>query len=224
MRNFVHYIPVATTIMAAIFGTAVLRRFLARPGGTHLAWWAGGIYVYGLGTLTEATTTLMGWSPGVFRAWYISGALLGGAPLAQGSVYFHLSKRVANVLTVLLVTYILVASYFVLQTPLDLTKVEPHRLSGAVMEWQWVRLFSPFVNLYAVVFLIGGAALSAWRYRRQQGSRNRFIGNTLIAVGAILPGIGGSFTRMGYVEALYVGKFIGLLLIWRGYQLCTLKG
>lgn len=35
----------------------------------------------------------------------------------------------------------------------------------------------------------------------------------MIALGAILPGIGGSFTRLGYVEVLYVTEFTGLLLI-----------
>lgn len=223
MRNLVHFIPIGTTILAAIFGTLVLRRWSSRRGATHLAWWASGIYVYGLGTLTESLTTLFGWNPIVFRSWYISGALLGGAPLAQGSVYFHLDRKLAHRLTAILVAYILIASVCVVMTPLDLSLVEPHRLSGRVMEWRWVRLFSPFVNLYAVIFLIGGAAVSAWRYRRQHGTRNLFVGNTLIAIGAILPGIGGAFTRLGFVEVLYIGEILGLLLIWRGYQLCTMK-
>ena len=41
----------------------------------------------------------------------------------------------------------------------------------------------------------------------------------LIAIGALLPGIGGAFTRAGYVEVLYVGELIGLILIFRGYRL-----
>jgi len=87
--------------------------------------------------------------------------------------------------------------------------------------WHWVRLLSPWINLYAVIFLIGTAILSAVRYRRQQAPSNLVIGNVLIATGAILPGIGGSFTRLGYVEVLYVAECLGLILIWRGYQLCT---
>ena len=46
----------------------------------------------------------------------------------------------------------------------------------------------------------------------------RVVGNALIAVGAVLPGIGGSFTRLGYVEVLYVTELIGLVLIWAGYR------
>jgi len=109
-----------------------------------------------------------------------------------------------------------------LLSPLDLSKVEYHRLSGSVLEWQWVRLFSPFVNLYAVIFLIGGAIWSAVKYARKGPSlRDRMWGNVAIAVGAILPGIGGSAARAGYVEVLYVTELIGLLLIWLGYNLMT---
>jgi hypothetical protein len=81
-----------------------------------------------------------------------------------------------------------------------------------------VRLFSPLLNLYAVVFLIGGAIWSAWQYWRRDGASSRVLGNVLIAVGAILPGIGGAFARSGTVEVLYVTELIGLLLIWAGYE------
>jgi hypothetical protein len=74
------------------------------------------------------------------------------------------------------------------------------------------------VNLYAVIFLIGGAIASAFQYSGRRETRHRFIGNVLIAVGAILPGIGGTATRMGHVEVLYVTELIGLLLIWFGYR------
>ena len=44
----------------------------------------------------------------------------------------------------------------------------------------------------------------------------------LIAVGALLPGIGGSFTRFGYVEVLYVTELIGLSFIYFGYHIIRL--
>ena len=106
-----------------------------------------------------------------------------------------------------------------ISTPIDTAAVDGHRLTGSVMEWGWVRLFSPLVNTYALIFLVGGAILSAWRYhRRPDRPHTRVRGNVLIAGGALLPGIGGSFTRMGYVEVLYVTELIGLTLIWLGYR------
>jgi hypothetical protein len=51
--------------------------------------------------------------------------------------------------------------------------------------------------------------------------RHRFVGNVFIAIGALLPGIGGSFTRFGHVEVLYVTELIGILLIYIGYRFNT---
>jgi hypothetical protein len=96
--------------------------------------------------------------------------------------------------------------------------VEPHRLTGAVMAWQGARLFSPFINTYAFVFLVGGAVWSAWSFRESPEARHRFIGNCFIAVGALLPGIGGMATRMGHTEVLYIMELVGLTLIWIGYR------
>ena len=218
MRDPVHFIPIVTTVLALFFAPVVYRRWKERRSGPHLLWWAAGIAMYGVGTFTESATTLFGWNEWVFRSWYISGALLGGAPLAQGTVYLLFSRKLADRLTVVLVSVIVVASVAVLLSPIDLSLVEPHRLTGRVMEWQWARLFSPFINTYAAIFLIGGAAVSAWRFRNDSTARHRFIGNVYIAVGALLPGIGGMATRMGHTEVLYVMELIGLILIWTGYR------
>src|SRR5437867_959151 len=215
--TLVYWIPFATTIVALAFATIVLRRY-AEKRGTHLLWWGVGLVIYGIGTFTESMTTLFGWNEWIFRAWYISGALCGGAPLAQGTVYLMMRRRMANVLAVLLVSAIVIAGLFVILSPINYAAVEPHRLSGRVLGWHAVRLVSPFINTYAAVFLIGGAIVSALRYRSQPDKRHKYVGNILIAVGALLPGIGGTFTRFGHVEVLYVTEFIGLILIFLGYR------
>jgi hypothetical protein len=217
--SFVHYIPIATTLLTVPFVVAIGRRYRRYPDRLHLLWWTIGVATYGVGTLTESLTTLFGWHEATFRAWYITGALLGGAPLAQGTVYLMLKRRTAHVLTALLVATIAVASAAVLSSPIDYSLVEGHRLTGKVFEWTWVRRFSPFINLYAVTFLIGGAIVSAVRFSRSSDTRHRMWANVWIAAGAILPGIGGAATRFGYTEVLYVCEFIGLLMMWRGYAI-----
>lgn len=218
MRHAVQFVPLVTTVVAFAFAGVVMARWMDRRS-PHLLWWSIGLLTYAAGTITESTTTLFGWHEPVFRAWYITGALLGGAPLAQGSVYLHLSRRTATVLTMVVGTVIVVASICVLASPIDYALVEPFRLTGKVLEWRWVRFFSPFINTYAVVFLVGGAIASAIRYRRTQETYHRFIGNVLIAIGGILPGIGGAFTRFGHTEVLYVTELLGLLFIFGGYRL-----
>ncbi|MDA0328301.1 MAG: hypothetical protein O2958_04750 [Gemmatimonadetes bacterium] len=217
MPTFVHYIPIATTILCAFFAPVVFRRWQHRKPAPHLFWWGLGIAMYGVGTFTESFTTLFGWNEFVFRSWYISGALLGGAPLAQGTVYLMYSRRIANRMTMALMVVITVAAAVVILSPIDASAVEAHRLTGRVMEWRGARLFSPFINTYAAIFLIGGAVASAWRFRKDPSARHRFIGNCYVALGALLPGIGGAATRMGHTEVLYVMELIGIILIWIGY-------
>jgi len=217
--TLVHYVPVVTTLLAIPFALEIYRRWRAYPDRLHLLWWAIGIATYGAGTFTEAWTTLFGWNPVIFKAWYITGALLGGAPLAQGTVYLMLKRGTAHLLSAALILYVLVASVCVVLAPVDYSLVEGHRLTGRVFGWSWVRLFSPVVNLYAVVFLIGGAILSAIRYSQDSATKHRMYANVLIAFGAILPGIGGTATRMGHTEVLYVTELAGMLLTWIGYRI-----
>ena len=196
----------------------IFRRFRER-GGPHLLWWGLGMLTYAAGTLTESATTLLGWHEPVFRLWYITGALLGGAPLAQGTVYLLLPRRIANRLTVALIAAVLIGAVLVWLSPINASLVETYRLSGRVLQWRWVRFVSPFINLYALVFLMGGAIISAVRYARRAETRHRALANVFIAVGALLPGIGGTSTRLGHVEVLYVTELLGLACIAVGYRL-----
>ncbi len=180
--SFVHFIPILTTLLAIPFSLEIYRRYRRFPDRLHLLWWAIGIATYGVGTATEAATTLLGWREPVFRAWYVSGALLGGAPLAQGTVYLLLSRRVAHALTALLLTYVARGHGGGLPVTDRLCRRrDASAVSGRVLGWQWVRMFSPVVNLYAVVFLIGGAVLSALRYSGDPSTRHRMWANVLIA-------------------------------------------
>ena len=99
--------------------------------------------------------------------------------------------------------------------------LEAHRPSGKILAWQGVRLMTPIINGYAALFLIGGAVFSSWRYAKEGSNLHRAIGNALIAVGALLPGIGGVLAKADVVEALYIGEFFGILLIWAGYAACV---
>lgn len=218
--GLVGYLPIASTIISFAFAARLYVRYRER-GGTHHVWWIIGMLTYGAGTLTESLTTLTGWHEPVFRAWYITGALLGGAPLAQGTVYLLMNRRTANRLTVVVASIVIIAAVCVVLSPINYAGVEPHRLTGRVLEWHWVRMFSPFINLYAVTFLIGGAIFSAIRYRRRRETYHRYVGNVLIAIGALLPGIGGTFTRFGHTEVLYVTELIGLLFIYAGFRFNT---
>lgn len=216
----IHYIPIFTTFISAYFSYIILRRYQSKPKALYLLWWGLGVAVYGAGTLVESINTLLGWSELNFKLWYIFGALLGGAPLAIGSIYLLIGRKSGHLAVSILLAVVSVTSVFVLLSPIEWSLVDPNILNGKVFGWQSVRKISPFINSMAALFLIGGALYSAYKYRKSFEMRNRYIGNIWIAVGAILPGIGGAFSRMGYTEVLYVGEFFGILLIYYGYKYC----
>lgn len=212
------YIPVLTTLLSFFFLVRIVPHYRAK-GSPYLLWWTLGVLTFGLGTLTESINAIFGWSEWNTKVWYIVGALLGGYPLAQGTIYLLMNKRFADLSAIACSAVIVVGAACVLASPVAVPDGFDHRLTGRVFAWQWVRGFSPWLNTYAVVFLFGGAVYSAIKYVSVEEGRTRFLGNILIAIGAFLPGIGGTFTRFGYVEVLYVTELIGLSLIYLGYDM-----
>lgn len=219
MQSVIDHIPVVTTIVAVIFFVQIYRHYRSKAHARYLMWWTIGVGTYGLGTFAESVNTIVGWSELNTRLWYIVGALLGGWPLAQGTVYLLMKRKLADILTAVFLVVIAVAAICVMLTPIEVPVDFDGKLTGRVFSWQWVRGFSPFINLYAFVFLFGGAIYSAVRYSRLGREHPRFLGNVFISIGALLPGIGGSFTRAGYVEVLFVTELIGLLCIYYGYTI-----
>ena len=214
----VHYIPIGTTLIAVAFLVVLAFRSQRKGWSPQMLWWAIGVATYGLGTAFEGTITLFGNSPALNTGWYWAGAILGGYPLATGTVYLLMKRRTANILTAVTMVFIVFASIAVFLSPVNMANLEGHRPGGAALEWRWVRLCTPFINGYAALFLIGGAIYSCIQFLGTWP--RRALGTALIAVGALLPGIGGGMAKGGIVEALYIGEFVGLILIWIGYEQC----
>ena len=99
----------------------------------------------------------------------------------------------------------------------------PPRLTTSIGRRGHDQPVGPFINTYAAFFLIGEALVSAWRFRNTKNADHRAAGNALIAFGALLPAIGGTFAKAGLVEALYVAEFVGLVFIWAGERTCALR-
>jgi hypothetical protein len=215
--NFIQYVPIATTVFGFYFFWILYKHWQQSKQSLHVFWWMLGVLCYIAGTISESVNTLAGFSIINFKVWYITGALLGGAPLAQGTVYLLLKRKTANLLSIVLVTFIIIAAVLVTLSPVK-NELITGKLTGKLLEWKFVRYMTPFINLYAFFFLVGGAAYSAVKYATDIQYKKRFTGNLLIAFGGLLPGIGGSFTKFGYVEVLYVTEFIGLLFIYFGYK------
>lgn len=220
--DLVHYLPVGTTLISAAFIIVLIARARKRKWAPHLVWWAIGVFFYGVGTALESTITLAGNTEALNRTWYWAGAILGGYPLATGSVYLLFGNRkTAHILTGITLAYVAIVSVLVFVAPINAADLEAHRPTGrGIYAWDWFPWMTVAINLYALIFLMGGALHSSVKFFMAGDQPKRAIGTALIAFGALLPGIGGAMTKAGHVEYLYIGEFAGLVLIWIGYEFC----
>ena len=219
------WFPFFSCIISFVFAFFVFRRYLRRRG-LHLLLWGIGMVFYGLGSFCEAYYGLLGWNPLIYRLWYLFGAILVAAWLGQGTVYLLASRRWANALMLLLAIGSLYGLVRVFSAQLNpsLMTAGVHtgsELSGSAIVTPGVRTLTPFFNLYGTVTLVGGAAWSAWIFWRKRILLHRTIGNILIAVGAIAPAFGGTFSRFGLPGALYIGELLGALLLFAGFIRAT---
>ena len=101
----------------------------------------------------------------------------------------------ADILMIILGIASLYGAFRVFSAQLDpaLMGVSLHtgsELSGHAIVSGGVRVLTPFFNVYSTVTLVGGAIYSAWIFWRKRVLYHRFIGNILIAAGALLPAFG----------------------------------
>ena len=84
------------------------------------------------------------------------------------------------------------------------------------------------MNIYGSIILAGGAVYSAYLFLRKSIMPNRMIGNVLIAVGGLIPALGGTLIKVAeampelatFASAFkYVGIVAGALLLFAGFEL-----
>ena len=224
--NFMNTIlPFGSSLISFGFAVVILRRYWERKG-LHLLLWGIGMIFYGIGGFCEGYFGAFGWNSTIFRMWYLFGAILVAAWLGQGTVYLLAKKSWAHGLMVILILGSIYGAYKVLGAELDPTLMTSSlhtgsEMSGHAIITSGVRSLTPFFNLYGTVALVGGAAYSAWIFWRKRVLLHRSIGNILIAVGAMLPAFGGTFSRMGFSGALYISEFLGAILIFVGFVRAT---
>ena len=114
-----HYPPILLTVISAAFAWVILARYRLKPQSYHLLWWGIGIVTYGLGTLIHSLVMLLGWQAALFKAWYIAGALLGGAPLAIGGTGSRMGRTESLYIGEIIYLILIWIGYKYCQQPLD---------------------------------------------------------------------------------------------------------
>jgi hypothetical protein len=219
------YIPYFSTIITFAFVIAVYTRYRQR-GGIHLLFWAVGLFLYGLGTLSEVILSLT-FNIFVLKVWYLTGAMLTAAWLGQGTVHLLIRKgNTARVSTWVLGAVSALALFLVLSAPAlngsyDVTHPASEQYKEFLTRGGLTILLTILLNIYGTLTLVGGAIYSAFLFWRKKILANRMFGNILIAAGALSPAVGGSLLKVGLTDMLYLSEFLGAILMYIGFVMAT---
>jgi len=236
---------VISASVTGVFAFLVLRRWWNTTSGPqkkrrpHLLAWGIGLTMYFLGTLSQVVLTIV-WSPFFFGLWYWAGALMVAPWLGQGTAYLLIRRGsiARNIQMALILVGVMTLPWTLFFTEFnpqaweqgaDMTEIyRDHTVDGEVIPGilqgearGTVRFFSPVMNVWGTILLVGGAIYSARLFRRKQIMRNRMVGNWLIAAGGLLPALGGALIRLGDPSFKYIGEMLGAVLIFAGFYIAT---
>jgi hypothetical protein len=217
------YIPVLSTLVTFIFAIAVFNRYRFKRGN-HLLLWGIGLLFYGLGTLSEVILSFT-FNSLALRIWYLSGAMLTAAWLGGGTVFLLVRRRgVAQTLAILLAVASLAAVALILVAPItqaaasfDVSRPVSLQYKDILIRNGGIIFLTILLNTYGTLTLVGGALFSAYLFWRKKVLANRMLGNILIAGGALLPALAGTFVKAGLVDWLYISEFLGVVLMYFGF-------
>jgi hypothetical protein len=217
------YISFFSTIITLTFAGAVFGRYLEKQR-THLLFWTIGLLFYGLGTLSEIVMAYA-FDATVLRMWYFSGAMMTAAWLGQGTISLLVRKgNIASTLSTILLLFSLFALELVRAAPITEAALayEVAVPISAQYEEIMVRngvmvVLTILLNVYGTIGLVGGAAYSAVIFWRKRVLANRMWGNVLLATGAFMPALGGTFIRLGLPDWLYISELVGAGIMFAGY-------
>ncbi|HEY0399466.1 MAG TPA: hypothetical protein VGF00_13815 [Acidimicrobiia bacterium] len=217
------------TAVATLFAEATFKRWRQgrRP---HEGAWTVALALFALASAALATGASTGWDRGVFRVFYLLGAVLNVPWLALGTVYLLAGERVARRVRAVLVFASGLAVGVMLTAPVsgdvagsatipvgkDVFGVFPRALAGVGS------------GLGALV-VFGGAVWSAVRFARAARGRaaaprtgpppgRMAAANVLIALGTLILSGGGTLQGfLGHDEAFTLSLATGIAVIYGGF-------
>jgi hypothetical protein len=210
------YVPLITCIVSFIFAVAVLDQYFARRRPFQLLWTVG-LFMYGISAFTEFYTETYGLHVIMFRLWFFLGAICVAAYLGQGTVYLLLRRRAAHILMAILAVLSIYGALRLFSANIDLGTAK--RLTDKIAVPTDVDILTGLLSIYGTVALVGGALYSAWIFWRKRILPHRVVSNVLIALGALLPAIGGSLLKLGTARGapFYILELAGVIIIFIGF-------
>ncbi len=206
--------PIISAVLAAMCAAVIGRDAMRRPRPDKIAWLVAFV-MFALAAGADAWGRELGWSEGLARVYYATGPALVVAFLAIGELYLLFPNKMGRFAPGAAILLTAVWVTLVLGAPIDASRLaddgwEAIDRSGAL------RVMAIAINAIGTCIIVGGLLWSIWRFRQTGTHRNRMLGCTLIVTGTLAVAMGGTLTRLGHYEYLYIAMSIGIALIFAG--------
>src|SRR5438477_5356913 len=221
------------TAVSTLFAEATFKRWRQgrRP---HEGAWTVALALFALASAALATGASTGWDRGVFRVFYLLGAVLNVPWLALGTVYLLFGERTGRRVRAVLVFASGLATGVLLTAPISGTVAGSTTIPvGKDVFGVFPRVLAGVGSGLGAIVVFGGAAWSAVRFARAaRDARDRAASprpggpppgrmagaNALIALGTLVLSGGGTLQGvLGHDEAFTVSLAVGIAVIYLGF-------
>ena len=207
--------PAIAFVVSLACGVLVAADGARRPKPDKVAW-AISFGLFAVAAGAEVVGSLAGWNPLLVRLYYLTGAILVVGFLGLGQLYLLFGKKIARVAPGAALLATALAATFVMDAPVDEARLTTDGWHALERGPALVAL-TVSINALGTIVVVGGALWSAWTFWRNGIFRRRMVGCLLIALGTLVVAAGGSLTRLGSPQFLYVAMAAGVGLIFAGY-------
>jgi hypothetical protein len=214
--SWLEIFPLSSAVLSGAMALIMANR-LRRKVRPHEAAWTVAFAMFAIAAGSQLVGDVWGWSTALARLYYVFGATLVVGWLGLGTWLVIVHKPQWRNAGIWLVLFF---SGYALGL-VTLTTVNPALLAtegwGALEKPLILTILTISVNSLGTVVLVGGALWSAWVFWRKGIMRTRMVGLLLLAGGALVVAAGGSLTRFGHEQYLYIAMSLGILLMFVGY-------
>lgn len=214
-------LPIAAAGVSLIFSALIAQQWFSKKRPHQLAW-ALALLMFAIASFTAGVGVLGGWTPNLFRTYYLFGAIINVPFLAAGTIYLLGPRPVGHLFAALVIIGALFAAGAVFSAELDVAALDVRGIPSAreVLEpTSMPRALSRYFSYTGFIIVVAGALWSAWRLSRQQSEHlgNLAVGNVLIAAGTFVVAIAGAFARFGRGSIFAALQLVGVSLMFAGF-------
>lgn len=177
--------------------------------------WTIAFLMFALASGADAAGRELGWSTGLAKLYYATGPALVVMFLAIGELYLLFPakmKRFGVGITAIATAFWL---SLVIGAPIDQARLATDGWD-AIERDGFMTIVTIVINSVSTLIIVGGTGYTVWKFSRQGIMQNRMIGCAWILVGTLAVAAGGSLTRLGHYEYLYIAMSIGVAMIFLG--------